>query len=430
MRRVDKAEMRIETKCIHGGYKPENGQPLALPIYQSTTYAYDSTRHIGDLFDLKAQGHMYSRISNPTVSFVEEKIAALEGGVGAVCTAAGQSASLLALINIAESGDSFLCSSKIYGGTVNLFAVTMKRLGIECIFFDPDEDDAKIEKKIKRNTKAVFAESLSNPDLTVLDICRMAELAHRNGLPLIVDNTFPTPILCRPIEHGADIVIHSTSKYMDGHAVQVGGAVVDSGRFDWKSNGYAGLCEPDESYHGVIYTESFGSAAYISKLRLQLVRDMGVYPPASAAFLLELGLQSLSLRMERHSSNALSVAKYLSGHPKIEAVRYPGLESDPYHALALKYLPCGCSGVISLTVRGGKENAIRFMDALKLAKNVVHVATVHTCVLHPASETHRQLTDKQLIAAGISPGMIRLSVGIENVADITEDLERGLAVCR
>lgn len=421
--------MKNGTKCIHEGYKPANGQPLAMPIYQSTTYAYDSTEHIGKLFDLAEDGHMYSRISNPTVAYVEDKIAALEGGVAAVCTTSGQSASFLSLVNILSCGDSFLCSSKIYGGTINLFSVTMKRFGIECIYFDPDDDDEKIEALIKPGTKAVFAETLANPALSVLDISRIAALAHRNGMPLIIDNTFPTPILCRPIEHGADVVIHSTTKYMDGHAIQVGGVVVDSGNFDWAANGYTCLSEPDESYHGVVYTKDFGKAAYAVKLRVQLIRDFGTYPSATNAFYLDLGLQTLDVRMERHCKNAIQVAKFLSNHSKIESVSYPGLEGDKYYEAAQKYLPNGSSGVVSLTIKGGKENAVRFMDALKLAKNVVHVATVHTCVLHPASETHRQLTDEQLIAAGINPGMIRLSVGIEDISDIIADLENGLSKC-
>lgn len=421
--------MKIETKCIHEGYKPKNGAPLALPIYQSTTYTYESTEHIGKLFDLEADGHMYSRISNPTIAFVEEKIAALEGGVAAVCTTSGQTASFLSLFNILSCGDSFLCSSRIYGGTVNLFSVTMKRLGIECIYFNADASDEEIESLIKPNTKAVFAESLANPALSVLDIRRIADIAHKNGMPLIVDNTFPTPILCRPIEHGADIVVHSTTKYMDGHAVQVGGVVVDGGTFDWEKNGYTCLTEPDESYHGVIYTKSFGKAAYATKLRTQLIRDLGTYPPASAGFLLDLGLQTLAVRMEKHCANAITAARYLQSSDKVESVSYPGLERDTYNALANKYMPIGCSGVVSFTIKGGKANAVKFMDALKLAKNVVHVATVHTCVLHPASETHRQLTDEQLIAAGINPGMIRLSVGIENIEDILADLENGLSQC-
>lgn len=421
--------MKIETKCLHEGYKPKNGEPLALPIYQSTTFNYDSTEHIGKLFDLEADGHMYSRISNPTVAFVEQKIAALEGGVAAVCMSSGQTASFLSLVNILGSGDSFLCSSKIYGGTINLFSVTMKRLGIECIYFNDSDTDEEIEALIKPNTKAVFAESLANPALAVLDIERIAKLAHRNGLPLIVDNTFPTPILCRPLEHGADVVVHSTTKYMDGHAVQVGGAVIDGGSFDWEKHGYKCLSEPDDSYHGVVYTKTFGKAAYATKLRTQLIRDFGTYPPASAAFLLDLGLQTLAVRMEKHCANALAVAEYFENHPKIQSVFYPGLKSNPYNKLAQKYMPNGTSGVVSVTIRGGKDNAVKFMDNLKLAKNVVHVATVHTCVLHPASETHRQLTEEQLTAAGINPGMIRVSVGIENITDIIDDFENALNLC-
>ncbi len=421
--------MRTDTKCIHEGYKPGNGDPLALPIYQSTTYAYDSTEHIGKLFDLEIDGHMYSRISNPTVSFVEEKIAALEGGVAAVCTTSGQTANFLALANILGSGDSVLCSAKIYGGTINLLSVTLKRMGIECIFFDPDDSNENIESKIKENTRALFGETLANPALSVLDIERMASIAHKHSIPLIIDNTFPTPILCRPFEHGADIVTHSTTKYMDGHAIQVGGVVVDGGSFDWKANGFTCLSEPDESYHGVVYTEQFGKAAYATKLRVQLIRDYGTYPPASAAFLLDLGLQTLALRMERHCKNAQTVAEFLASHPLVESVAYPGLENDAYNALAKKYLPDGSSGVVSFNIKGGRDNAVKFMDGLKLAKNVVHVATVHTCVLHPASETHRQLTDEQLKACGIGPGMIRFSVGIENIEDILDDLRRGFSKC-
>lgn len=421
--------MKIETKCMHEGYKPGNGEPMALPIYQSTTYTYDSTEHIGELFDLKAEGHMYSRISNPTVACVEEKIAALEGGVGAVCAPSGQTANFLAVANIAGVGDSILCSSKLYGGTVNLFSVTIARFGIECIYFDQDASDEEIEALIKPNTKLILAESLANPALAVLDIERIANLAHRHGLPLIVDNTFPTPILCRPFEFGADIVVHSTTKYMDGHAIQVGGVVVDSGKFDWEKNGYKGISDPDPSYHGLSYTKTFGAAAYITKMRVQLTRDLGTCPPATSAFLLDLGLQTLHLRMERHSENALKVAKFLQASDKVVSVSYPGLESDKYHELAKKYLPNGSSGVISFCIKGGKEAAVKFMDSLKLARNVVHVASVHTLVLHPASETHRQLTEEQLVAAGIDPAMIRLSVGIEHIDDIIEDLTLGLSKC-
>lgn len=418
--------MRIETKCLHEGYKPKNGEPRALPIYQSTTYTYDSTEHIGQLFDLTAAGHMYSRISNPTVCAVEDKIAALEGGVGALCTTSGQAASLISILNIMKAGDHFIAGSKIYGGTINLFAVTLKRFGIECTFVDQDASEEEIQQHFRPNTKAVFGETIANPALSVLDIEKFARIAHKNSVPLIVDNTFPTPILCRPIEYGADIVIHSTTKYMDGHAVQVGGVMVDSGNFDWANGKFPEFTEPDESYHGVIYTKDFGNAAYITKARVQLMRDFGTYPSANAAFLLNLGLETLPVRMERHCSNALKVANYLSQAEKIESVNYPGLEGSKYFNLSQKYLPLGCSGVISFTIQGGRENAIKFMDSLKLASNVVHVADIRTCVLHPASSTHRQLSDQQLAAAGISPGLIRLSIGLENIDDIIEDIEQAL----
>ena len=412
--------MNKETECLHGGYRAKNGEPLALPIYQSTTYRYESTEHVGKLFDLAVPGHMYSRISNPTVELVEKKMAQLEGGVGAVLTSSGQSAVFLSLVNILGAGDHFIASSKIYGGTVNLFAVTMKRLGIECTFVDEEADEETLQRAFRPNTKAVFGETLANPALTVCDIEKFARVAHRNGVPLIIDNTFPTPVLCRPFEFGADIVVHSTTKYLDGHAVVVGGCVVDSGKFDW--SGYEGLSRPDESYHGLVYTEAFGEGAYITKLRVQLVRDFGVLMSAQSAFLLDLGIQTLALRMERHSRNAEKVAQALEKHRNVEFVNYPALESSPSHALALKYLPNGCAGVISFSVAGSRERAIKFMDGLKLASNCVHVADVRTLVLHPASATHRQLTDEQLIAAGIPPRLVRLSVGIENVEDILEDV--------
>ncbi len=418
--------MHIETQCLHEGYKPGNGQPRALPIYQSTTYTYDSTEHIGQLFDLTADGHMYSRISNPTVACVEEKIAALEGGVGALCTTSGQAASLLSILNICRAGDHFVAASTIYGGTVNLFAVTLQKFGIECTFVNADDSEEDLQKAFRPNTKALFGETLANPALAVLDIEKFARVAHKNGVPLIVDNTFATPILCRPFEWGADIVVHSTTKYMDGHAVQVGGAVVDSGKFDWTNGKFPELCTPDESYHGITYTESFGEKAYITKARVQLMRDFGMYPPALSAFLLNLGLETLAVRMERHSSNAQKAAEFLAGSGKVEFVNYPGLPGDKYHALARKYLPGGCSGVISFSVKGGRQDAVRFMDSLHLANNVVHVADACTCVLHPASATHRQLTDQQLVAAGITPGLIRLSVGLEHIDDILEDLQSGL----
>ncbi len=419
--------MKFETKCLHEGYHPKNGEPRALPIYQSTTYTYDSSDHIGKLFDLSVEGHMYSRISNPTVAAVEEKIASMEGGVGAMCTTSGQAASLLSLLNILKAGDHFISVSSIYGGTINLFAVTLKRFGIECTFVSQDSTDEEIQKEFMENTKAVFGETIANPALAVFDIERFARLAHKNSVPLIVDNTFATPYLCRPFEFGADIVTHSTTKYMDGHAVQVGGVIVDSGNYNWENGKFPEFSEPDESYHGVVYTKSFGKAAYIAKARVQLMRDIGAYPSANAAFLLNLGLETLAVRMDRHCSNALKVAEYLSKSDKIEFVNYPGLEGDKYHELANKYVPRGCAGVISLSIKGSRENAVKFIDSLKLASNEVHVADIRTCVLHPASSTHRQLSDRQLHEAGITPGLVRLSVGIENIDDILEDIEQALA---
>lgn len=418
--------MKIETQCLHSGYEPGNGEPRALPIYQSTTYTYDSTEHIGKLFDLTAAGHMYSRISNPTVECVEKKIAALEGGVGALLTSSGQAASMIALMNILQAGDHVLASSTIYGGTFNLFGVTLKKYGIESTFVDLDLSLEELQKFVKPNTRAVFGETIANPAITVLDIEKFAALAHRNGIPLLVDNTFATPILCRPKEFGADIVIHSTSKYMDGHAVQLGGAIVDLGTFDWNNGKFPGLSEPDESYHGLVYTKSFGNAAYITKARVQLMRDLGACPTAMGAFLLNLGLETMPVRMERHCRNAERVAEFLEKNPKVEFVKYPRLASSPYNSLAGKYLPDGTSGVIAFSIRGGRENAVRFMDSLKLASNVVHVADIRTCVLHPASATHRQMTDEQLIAAGVTPGLIRLSVGLENIDDILDDISQAL----
>ena len=420
----------IETQCLHEGYKPGNGQPKALPIYQITTYTYDSTDHIGQLFDLTADGHMYSRISNPTVACVEEKIAAMEGGVGALCTTSGQAASLLSILNIAKAGDHFISASTIYGGTVNLFAVTLKKFGIECTFVDAGAPEEELQKAFRPNTKAVFGETIANPAIAVFDIEKFAKLAHANGVPLIVDNTFATPVLCRPFEWGADIVVHSTTKYMDGHAVQVGGVLVDSGNFNWENGKFEELCTPDESYHGVTYTKQFGRAAYITKARVQLMRDFGMYPAAHTAFLLDLGLQTLAVRMERHCRNAEKAAQYLAGRPEVEFVNYPTLSGNPYQALAEKYLPQGCAGVISFSVKGGREAAVKFMDSLELANNVVHVADICTCVLHPVSSTHRQLTDEQLVAAGITPGLIRLSVGLEHIDDILQDLEKGFSALK
>ena len=417
--------MRVETQCVQEGYKPENGQPRILPIYQSTTYKYDSAEHLGKLFDLSVPGHMYTRISNPTVELVENKIAALEGGVGAMLTSSGQAANLLAVLNIASAGDNIVCSSAIYGGTINLFAFTLKRLGIETRFFTPEATDAEIHALFDGRTRLMFGETVANPALIVCDIERLARIAHAHNVPLVIDNTFPTPVLCRPIEFGCDIVVHSTTKYMDGHASVVGGCIVDSGNFDWEKAGkYPELTEPDESYHGVVYTKSFGRAAYINKARAQLMRDFGCTPQPIAAFILNLGLESLAVRMERHCENAQAVAEYLEKHPKVSWVNFPGLASSPQHALAQKYLPRGVCGVISFGVRGGREAAMKFMDSLRLAQIVVHVADARTSVLHPASTTHRQLTDEQLVDAGISADLVRLSVGIENIEDILEDLEQ------
>lgn len=418
--------MRDETKCLHAGYTPKNTEPRVVPIVQSTTYVYDSTEDVAAVFDDPMKSLIYSRFGNPTVMAVEDKIAELEGGVGAMCTTSGQAAVLLSLLNICDAGDSFISTNEIYGGSVNLFSYTLKRLGIECIYIDKNATDQEIDQAFKPNTKAVFGETLANPALTVLDIERFADIAHRHKVPLIVDNTFATPVLCKPFEFGADIIVHSTSKYMDGHAVQVGGAIVDSGRFDWTGGKFPGLTEPDDSYHGISYTDTYGKKAYIVKARMQLMRDFGVYPAAHSAFLLNLGLETLAVRMRQYCENALAVARYLEKSGYVECVNYPGLESDENYGLAKKYLS-GCSGVISFVIKGGKENAMRFMNTLQLASNEVHVADIRTCVLHPASETHRQLTEEQLEAAGIDGGMVRLSVGLEHVEDIIEDLERAFS---
>lgn len=418
--------MKDATKCLHSGYNPENGAPGVMPIVQSTTYRFDSTEHIGDLFNLP-NAHMYSRFSNPTVECVEKKIADLEHGVGAMCTTSGQMANLMAILNICKAGESFLSTGRIYGGTVNLFAVTLKKLGVECIFVDEEASDEEIHAAIRPDTKAVFGETLANPAMSVFDIERFAKIAHAHGIPLIVDNTFATPILCKPIEFGADIVTHSTTKYMDGHALQVGGVIVDGGRFNWANGKFPEFTEPDESYHGVVYTDTFGPAAYIGKARMQLMRDFGAYPAANSAFLLNLGLETLHVRMPRYCENGLKAAKYLRSQKNVLEICYPALEDDKYHSLFEKYTPNGCSGVISFSVKGGRTAAVRFMDALELACNEVHVADIRTCVLHPASATHRQLTDDQLIAAGINPGMIRLSVGLEDIEDILADLDKGFA---
>ena len=418
--------MKFETKCLHSGYSPKNTEPRVVPIVQSTTYVYDSTEEVASVFDEPTKSLIYSRFANPTVMAVENKIADMEGGIGAMCTSSGQAATLLSILNICQAGDSFISTTEIYGGTVNLFSYTLKKLGIECIFIDKNASDEEIMKAFKPNTKAVFGETIANPALTVFDIERFAKIAHANKVPLIIDNTFATPALCRPIDFGADIVIHSTSKYMDGHAVQVGGVIVDSGNFDWTSGKFPELVEPDITYHGISYVETYGKAAYIIKARMQLMRDFGVYPAAHSAFLLNLGLETLAVRMDRYCENALKVANYFKNSDKIESVKYPGLEGDADYALAKKYLK-GASGVISIVIKGGREAAMKFMNSLELASNEVHVADIRTCVLHPASETHRQLTDEQLVAAGIEAGMVRFSVGLENVDDIIADVEKALA---
>lgn len=418
--------MKDETKCLHSGYRPENGGPGVMPIVQSTTYRFDSTDHIAALFD-KPTECMYSRFANPTVDAVEKKIAELEGGVGAMCTSSGQAASLLSVLNLCSAGDSFVCSSAIYGGTINLFAVTLKRFGIECIFVHPEATDAELEAAFKPNTRCVFGETLANPALIVCDIERLAKVAHKHQVPFIIDNTFATPILCKPIEFGADIVVHSTTKYMDGHALQGGGVIVDSGKFDWTNGKFPEFTEPDESYHGIVYTKEFGNMAYIIKARMQLMRDFGCYPAAHSAFLLNLGLETLAVRMPRYVENGKRVAQHFKASDKVESVTYPGLEDDAQHELAKKYLGGNGCGVVSFVIKGGRQAAVRFMDALQLACNEVHVADIRTCVLHPASETHRQLTDEQLIAAGIDPGMIRFSAGLENIEDIIADIDQALA---
>lgn len=419
---------RIETKCIHEGWKPEKGAARQLPVYQSTTFKYDSSDEMGRLFDLEAEGYFYTRLQNPTNDAVAAKICALEGGVGAMLTSSGQAANFYAVFNICEAGDHFIASSSIYGGTYNLFGVTMKKLGIECTFIDQNLPEEELEKYFKPNTKAVFGETITNPTVSVFDLEKFARLAHSHGVPLIVDNTFATPINCRPFEWGADIVTHSTTKYMDGHAVSVGGCIVDSGNFDWMAHKdkFPGLTTPDDSYHGITYAERFGKGAYITKATAQLMRDFGSTQSPQNAFYINLGLETLHLRMERHCENALAVAKFLEQQDKIAWVNYPGLESNPYYELSQKYLKKGSCGVLAFGIKGGRERSIQFMDRLKLASIVTHVADSKTCLLHPASHTHRQLTDEQLKEAGVAPDLIRLSVGIENVDDIIEDLAQAL----
>ncbi len=418
--------MKDETKCLHSGYKPENGGPGVMPIYQSTTFRFNSTDEIAAVFDDPTKAHIYSRFTNPTVDCVEKKLADLEHGVAAMCTTSGQSASLLSVLNLANSGDRILSTSAIYGGTVNLFAVTLKKFGIEVDFVDPDSDVEKIQNLIKPNTKAIFGETLSNPSLQVLDIEKFSNIAHKNSIPLIVDNTFATPILCKPIDFGADIVIHSTTKYLDGHALQVGGVIIDSGKFNYNSEKFKDFCTPDESYHGVIYTKDYPACPYIIKARMQLMRDIGCYPSGMSGFLLNIGIETLALRMERYCENGLKLAQFFETSDKIEHVSYPNLKSNKYYSLAQKYLPKGTSGVMSITIKGGRQKAIEFMDKLKLASKEVHVADIRTCVLHPASATHRQLTDEQLVNCGINPAMVRVSAGLENIDDIIEDFKQAL----
>ena len=421
--------MERETKCIQAGYTPKNGEPRMIPIIQSTTFKYDTSEDMGKLFDLEAEGYFYSRLQNPTTDMVAAKIAALEGGTAAMLTSSGQAANFFAVFNIATAGDHVVALSAIYGGTFNLFNVTMRKMGISFTFVGPDCTDEELEAAFQPNTKAVFGETIANPALNVFDIERFAGAAHAHGVPLIVDNTFATPINCRPFEWGADIVTHSTTKYMDGHAVQVGGAIVDSGNFDWDAYGhkYHGLTEPDESYHGVIYTKQFGKKAYITKATSQLMRDLGSIPSPTNCFLLNLGLETLPLRVERHCYNAQKIAEFLNAHEKVSHVNYAGLPDDKYYALAQKYMNEGRTcGVISFELTGGREAAVRFMDSLKLATIATHVAASKTMILHPASHTHRQMNDEQLVEAGVSPGMIRLSVGIENVEDIIADIEQAL----
>lgn len=419
---------KIATKCVQSGWIPKNSEPRVLPIYQSTTFKYSSTEEMADLFDLKASGYFYSRVQNPTTDCVAAKICDLEGGVAAMLTSSGQAATFYSILNICESGDHVISMSTIYGGTFNLFNVTLRKMNIECTFIDQDASEEEISSAFRENTKAVFAETLANPALRVLDIEKLARIAHKHGCPLIVDNTFPTPMNCRPFEWGADIVVHATTKYMDGHASTIGGCIVDSGNFDWSKypEKYRTLNEPDESYHGLVFVDAFKEAAYITKALVQLMRDMGSTQSAMNAFLVNIGLETLHLRMERHCSNALKIAEFLKDHPMIEAIHYPDLESDPYHELAKKYMPNGTSGVISFDLKGGREAGINFINSLKLIAIVTHVADARSSVLHPAAHTHRQLTEEQLIAAGVGPGTIRLSVGIEDVDDLLEDIRTAL----
>ncbi len=426
-------KQNVETLCLHAGWQPKKGEPRQLPIYQSTTFNYETTEQMADLFDLKASGYFYTRLQNPTNDQVAAKIAALEGGVAAMLTSSGQAASFFAIFNICESGDHFVSSSTIYGGTFNLFAVTLKKLGIEVTFVDASASEEEIQKAFRPNTKALFGETVTNPGVDVLDIEKFARIAHSNGVPLIIDNTFPTPINCRPFDFGADIVIHSTTKYMDGHACGVGGVIVDSGNFDWDAHAdkFPGLTEPDPSYHGLAYSKAFGKGAYITKATAQLMRDLGSIQSPENAFLLNLGLETLHLRVERHCENAQKVAEYLEKRPEVAWINYSGLKSNRYHELAKKQFVGGRScGVIAFGIKGGREVSIKFMDSLKLVSIATHVADARSCVLHPASHTHRQLSDQQLIDAGVKPDLIRLSVGIESADDIIADLEQAFAAIK
>ena len=418
--------MNTETKCLHAGYEPKNGEPRQIPIYQSTTFNYESSDYMGKLFDLEASGYFYTRLQNPTNDAVAAKIAELEGGVAGMLTSSGQAANFFALFNICETGSHIVASSSIYGGTYNLLGVTMKKMGIDCTFVDQNLSEEELAKYFKPNTRAVFGETITNPTVSVLDIEKFARLAHSHGVPLIIDNTFATPINCRPIEFGADIVTHSTTKYMDGHAVGVGGAIVDSGNFDWMAHAdkYPGLTTPDDSYHGIVYAERFGKGAYITKATAQLMRDLGSIQSPQNAFYLTNGLESLHVRMERHCKNALAIAQFLKDNEKVAWVHYPDLEGDEYNDLAKKYLPNGSCGVLAFGIKGGRDKSIEFMDSLKLASIATHVADAKTCLLHPASHTHRQLTEEQLIEAGVAPDLIRLSVGLENVNDLIDDLKQ------
>lgn len=425
-------DYRIETRCIQSGWQPSKGEPRILPIYQSTTFRYENSDQMGRLFDLEESGYFYTRLQNPTNDLVAAKITELEGGVAGMLTSSGQAANYYAIFNICEAGDHFVCSSTLYGGTFNLFSVTMKKMGIDCTFVDPDASREEILSAFRPNTKALFAETIANPALVVVDIEKFAQIAHSKGVPLIMDNTFPTPINCRPFEWGADIVTHSTTKYMDGHAMCVGGCIVDSGNFDWEvhKDRFPGLTKPDPSYHGIVYTEKFGKGAYITKATVQVMRDLGSIQSPQNAFLLNVGLETLHLRMPRHCENAQKVAEFLQGHEKVAWVNYAGLPNNKYHALAQKYMPNGTCGVIAFGLEGGREASVGFMDKLKMISIVTHVADARTCVLHPASHTHRQLTDEQLKEAGVAPDLIRLSVGIEHVDDIIQDLEQALSLVK